>query len=148
MADRVRAIIIQYSKVLLIKRVKPGVVYWVIPGGGIKEGETRETALQRECQEELGTEIGVGELVLELDSKDKDVEATSQKESFYLCTIIGGALGSGSGPEYKKDSGYVGQYIIEWVAIKDLLDYDLKPEEVKNFIYKKYSKKYENQSRI
>lgn len=141
MKNRVRAIIIQDSKILLIKRVKPEIVYWVIPGGGVEENETLEVALQRECLEELGIEVNVGQSVFEMDSKK--IETIGQKEFFCPCIIIGGALGSGDGPEYQKDTSYVGQYIIEWVDIKSLLDYDLKPEEIKNFIYEKYSKLYE-----
>ena len=138
MKNRVRAIIIQESKVLLIKRVKPEMVYWVIPGGGTQENETMETALQRECLEELGLKIKVGELVFEMNSEKE--ETIGQREFFYLCTIIGGVLGSGSGPEYKQDTNYVGQYVIEWIDIKNLPSCDLKPEEIKNFIYEKYLK--------
>ncbi len=141
MKNRVRAIIIQDSKILLIKRVKPETVYWVIPGGGVEEGETPEVALQRECLEELGVEVKVGSPVFNMDSKK--TETIGQKESFFLCLIIDGTLGSGDGPEYQRDTSYVGQYIIEWVDIKSLLDYNLKPEEIKNFIYEKYSKLYE-----
>lgn len=138
MKNRVRAIIIQDSKILLIKRVKSEIVYWVIPGGEVEENETLEVALKRECLEELGIEVKVGPSVFEMDSLK--MEIIGQREFFCLCTIIGGVLGSGDGPEYQRDAGYVGQFILEWIDMKNLLDYDLKPEEVKHFIYEKYSK--------
>ena len=94
------------GKILLIKRTKPDVVYWVIPGGGVEKGETEEQAIIRECKEELGVDIKVKELFLEIDSKKPEIKG--QKEYFYLCEVIDGKVGVGKGPEFQKDSGYFG----------------------------------------
>jgi 8-oxo-dGTP pyrophosphatase MutT (NUDIX family) len=40
--DRVRAILIEASNILLIEREKGGRHYFVFPGGGIEEGEAPE----------------------------------------------------------------------------------------------------------
>ncbi len=47
------------GKVLLGHNVKGGVFddKWVVPGGGVEEGETKEVALQREMLEETGIDI-------------------------------------------------------------------------------------------
>lgn len=59
MLNRVRAIIIKDGKLLTIKRSKQDSVYFVFPGGGVEQGEDLETAMKRECKEELGIEIKV-----------------------------------------------------------------------------------------
>lgn len=53
MEQRATAVIIDNDKILLIHRYKNGKDYWVLPGGGIKIGETPESALVREVKEEL-----------------------------------------------------------------------------------------------
>lgn len=35
--------------------------YYKLPGGGVEEGEDLQTALSRECAEELGVQLAVGE---------------------------------------------------------------------------------------
>jgi ADP-ribose pyrophosphatase YjhB (NUDIX family) len=132
MKSRVRAVIIKDGKILLIKRTKPDLVYWVVPGGGVENGETNEQALIRECIEELGVNIEVKDLILELISEKE--ETIGQKEYFYRVNILDGAIGSGNGPEFQKNSGYKGQYDIGWVDIKNLPNIDLKPESIKKQI--------------
>lgn len=57
----VRVILIRDGQVLLVKHTyQDG---WLIPGGGIKRGETPDQAARRECREEVGAEIVDLELV-------------------------------------------------------------------------------------
>jgi len=56
--DRAAAIIIKDSCVLLIHRWnKEQGDYFIVPGGGIGEGESPETAVTRELKEEAGIDI-------------------------------------------------------------------------------------------
>ena len=59
------AVIWQENQVLLAKRPANGLLagMWEFPGGKLNEGESHSDGLQREIQEELGVEIGVGESV-------------------------------------------------------------------------------------
>jgi len=125
-------VIIESGKVLTIKRTKLGDIYWVMPGGGVEDGETDGQALVREIKEELGLDVKVGKIILEIDSKHPDL--AGQKEYFYLCTILGGEMGSGRGPEFDKNTSYVGKFDIEWLDIKDLKNFDLKPGDIKDLI--------------
>ena len=51
---RVSAILRRERKVLLIRQEKPGREYWLLPGGGVKSGESLVAALHRELAEECG----------------------------------------------------------------------------------------------
>ena len=127
MLNRVRAIIIKDDKLLTIKRSKQDLVYFVFPGGGVEQGEDLETAMKRECKEELGVEIKV---IGNFTSERFDREEIKQLEHFYFCDIVSGELGTGDGPEYDVNSDYEGIHEIEWLGINDLLNYDLRPKEV------------------
>lgn len=48
----VRVLIVQENKVLLVKEASDA--WWAFPGGGVDHGETVESSLAREVQEELG----------------------------------------------------------------------------------------------
>lgn len=136
MEKKVRAIIIKDNKILTIKRTKPEGIFWVFPGGGVEKGETNEKALIRECKEELGVDVKVADLFMEIDSKVP--KTLGQKEYFYFCEIKSGKLGTGDGPEFSNNSSYVGKYDIEWIDINGLNDIGLRPAEVKDLICDKY----------
>lgn len=53
---RVSAIIRWQGRMLLCRQEKPGKEYWLLPGGGVDEGETLTEALRRELREELAIE--------------------------------------------------------------------------------------------
>ncbi len=133
MKKRVRAVIIENGKILTIKRTKTDTEYWGIPGGGVEENETNEEALRREAKEELGVEVEIKSLLLKIISQKKEI--FGHEEYFYTCEIIGGELGSGSGPEFSNPR-YVGTHAIEWLEIKDLDNYDLQPIDIKNLLKK------------
>jgi 8-oxo-dGTP diphosphatase len=69
---RVAGILIEDDRLLLIAHKKDGGIYWLLPGGGVKYGESLEQALAREFMEELNIGISVGPLAMVCDSIDPE----------------------------------------------------------------------------
>lgn len=132
---RVRAIIINDNKVLLMHRIKNNQEYWAFPGGGVEDGDkTLEDALKRECLEELGVHVLVGKLFMEKPSLAPD--AMGQMEYFYECEILSGEVGTGTGPEFSnRDILKYGSYEVEWLPLDNIKDKNVYPLELRDKIY-------------
>ena len=62
--NTVRALILKNGSVLLQHKVyEDGSERYVLPGGAAEAGETLIESLQRECHEEIGCKVDVGELL-------------------------------------------------------------------------------------
>lgn len=137
-----RAVIFTENKdeIISIKRTKyneNGEVikeYYTLPGGHLEEGESFETATIREIYEELGIDVKIQELLLEMYNED-----LKQEEKFYICSHISGKIGTGTGEEWQ-NSDYIkyGKYELTTLKIKDLDKYNLLPLNVRDEIIKKY----------
>lgn len=125
-------IIIEQGQLLTLRRTRSDRVYWVFPGGGIEDNETIEGALIREGKEELGIEVLPIRELISLPNGKK--ELLGQMEHFYICDIKNGVLGTGEGPEYQTGSGYHGKYDISWIPMEKLGEFDLRPNEVRDFL--------------
>ena len=62
---------------------------WEFPGGKIEPGESQETALKREIQEELGVDITIGEL---LCTTEYDYPTFHLTMHCYLCSVASGEI--------------------------------------------------------
>ena len=85
--ENARAIIIKDNELLTIfrrKKTKEGTKeYYVIPGGGVEDGETLADTVKRELQEELGISIEVGNFLTQVIS-DTTIS------NFFECKILSG----------------------------------------------------------
>ena len=58
-----RALIIKDCKLLTIQMRDSSGIFYILPGGGQQHGETLKESLVRECKEEIGALVTVGELL-------------------------------------------------------------------------------------
>lgn len=133
MKQRAGGLLIQDGKIALMHRIKEidGVMqeYYVVPGGGIEEGESIEVATKREMFEEVG--IGV-----ELVGTEPKYQLTDEKSIQYFSLVqqTEGVFGTGQGPEFtSKEYANRGSYSIEMISLKDIIDgkVNLVPEKIK-----------------
>lgn len=135
MHTSVRGIVNYNDKIVLIHRIKTkddGTVrdYYVTPGGKIEENESHEEALSREIKEELGIEIEIKDLCLELDDRDYN----DSFQYFYNCNYKAGELGTGDGPEFTDKENYRGVFEIVLVDKKEISKLNLVPEKIKEIL--------------
>lgn len=99
----VRVIILDEEKrVLMVRQHHEGRDIWMVPGGGVEEGETSFEAGAREVMEETGLEIEMGKLIWH-------VEEVSEKRgqrfvNFFLARLTGGTLELGKDPELSEEN--------------------------------------------
>ena len=135
MHTSVRGIVNYNDKIVLIHRIKTkddGTVrdYYVTPGGKIEENESHDEALRREIKEELGIEIEIKGLCLELDDRDYN----DSFQYFYNCNYKAGELGTGDGPEFTDKENYKGVFEIVLVDKKEISKLNLVPEKIKEIL--------------
>lgn len=99
----VRVIILDAQKrVLMVRQHHEDKDIWMVPGGGVEEGETSSQAGMREVLEETGLHVKMGQLIWH-------VEEVSEKRgqrfvNFFLAELKGGDLHLGSDPEFDESS--------------------------------------------
>lgn len=127
-----RALIIHNRKLLTIKmRDKTGIFY-ILPGGGQQHGETLHVSLKRECREEIGAEVEVGDLLYVREYIGKNHEfrqahhAFHQVENVFRCHLKSPDL-LGTGSEHDKK-----QIGVEWIPLEHLSEYRILPEVIKS----------------
>jgi ADP-ribose pyrophosphatase YjhB (NUDIX family) len=131
MTDRVRALLITPDGDLLtIRRVRPGQdPYWVLPGGGVEDGENLEAALARELREEIAANADVHSLVHTLDHG-------GDRQYFYLARVHTWSANASdrSGPEFN-DPGR-GEYHLQLLPLtaEAVAGIDLKPDALARFL--------------
>jgi 8-oxo-dGTP diphosphatase len=125
MNERVAVLICRDDSLLLIRRVKDGREYHVIPGGGVEAGESIAEAARREVLEELGLSITVGPTLWREENRGR-METYIQAASFAGEVVLGG-------PERQRQSE-TNQYHPEWVEIGRLSGINLQPETARERI--------------
>ncbi|GAB6928136.1 NUDIX domain-containing protein [Paenibacillus sp. JCM 10914] len=115
-----KAVIIQDQQILLTKNVDHLGEFYLFPGGGQEKGETLTQAVARECQEEIGRAVEVGDLLHlreyiganhEFAQADGDVH---QVEFYFACHL------ADEGDQFQGHNPDEMQTGVEWIALSDL----------------------------
>ena len=118
---RAAVLAVRDGRVLLVKHVKQGNEYWLLPGGRLEPGEAEAAAAVREVSEETGYHV-------ELLNNSRPVAVVTSRDPSgvrYLNTIfLGQVAGRVKGWDSDPD-GSVVQH--EWVTWDDLLRRDFRP---------------------
>lgn len=128
-----KAVIVKEGKLLALKMHENGGTYYILPGGGQKHGENLHQALERECKEELGVEVEIGELIFVREYIGKNHELAAyhshahQTEFLFLCNTNQDIFINGIRP----DKGQLGT---EWLPINELLEYKLFPQALRTHL--------------
>jgi 8-oxo-dGTP pyrophosphatase MutT (NUDIX family) len=119
MRKRVTLLIVDGDKILLIHRLRNGREYYIMPGGGVEEGETAVEAAHREAAEETGLTIELGEMLWErpFATTVENGDVIKQMEYAYLITRFSGTLCL-SGPEFQRQSA-TNRYQLDWVPFSN-----------------------------
>ena len=114
MIDVTAAILIEAGAIFIARRQDDDLCGWEFPGGKIAPGETPETCLRRELQEEFAIDVTVGEFVGE------SVCCYGARTSRLLAYDCHHRVGI---PECRVHTEY------HWAPLSDLIGYDLLPAD-------------------
>mgnify|MGYP000896128921 CR=1 FL=1 len=134
---RVRAVIVKDDQILLIHRIKKGNEYFVVPGGGIEEGETEEETLVREVKEETSIDVNNSEKLFVTETIDNNYDEVRIFTFFLVTDFTTNKIEIG-GPE-KERNCEENQYYLEWHDIDEALNLpnfykDASQDKIKKYL--------------
>lgn len=132
-----KAVIVQNGRLLVIRLEDQYGAAYVFPGGGQEKGEELKDAVARECLEEIGQAVTVGELLHireyigknhEFAEWDADIH---QVEFYFECCLkdINTTVFEGTNPDDH-------QVAVEWIALEDLPSVRLYPKTIGELLLK------------
>lgn len=126
--NSVRALIIRDEKVLVLQKRDQRGDFLALPGGGQEVGEGLLDALQRECREELGTDVLLPRLFYVADHlRPRAAEPSCVRhlvEFIFLCQVAEDYIPQ-SGPA--PDTHQIG---VAWVECAELRAFPFLPQKV------------------
>ncbi len=130
----VRVIVLdEKNRLLLVRQDHPERSVWMLPGGGIEEGENSFQAAAREVLEETGLEVEVKGLIWHVE----EVSGRGQRfVNFFRAEVTGGELTLGSDPEFSDDEQVLAQ--IRFMSREEVAELEnLYPEFLREELWQK-----------
>lgn len=117
MVEVVAALIWENDKFMICQRPahKSSALLWEFVGGKVEVGETKEQALMRECREELGIKVSVGEIFTETVHTYPDI-------TVHL-TLFNASIEDGIPQK-------LGHNDIRWITPKEIPQFDFCPADI------------------
>ncbi len=131
--DIVAGVIVSSDNKILMGKGRDGSVYkdcWLIPGGGVDEGETKLQTLVREIKEEAGLDVSSYEAELVEDSATGESEKTLQDTGERVMVRMNFFTYRIKIPQLAEDIiVQAGDDLVElaWVPLKKLSEYKISP---------------------
>jgi 8-oxo-dGTP diphosphatase len=128
----VKAIITEHGRLLVLKNRDSAGEWYMLPGGGQEHGETIPAALNRECLEEIGSEVTVGRLrfIRDYIARHHEFAATDgsahQVELMFECQLSS-APKLGPVPDGMQTG-------IEWLELSTLTNHRLYPSVLQQLL--------------
>ncbi|QSO47346.1 NUDIX domain-containing protein [Alicyclobacillus mengziensis] len=123
-----RALLIHDGHVLAIKYQENNQVFYALPGGGQETGESLHQNFKRECQEELGIDVKIGELMFVREWLDEE-RHVHQLEFIFECSSYTKIEAVHS---VVPDGSQIG---IEWLPIANILSHHIYPLEMREHLH-------------
>ena len=124
--NAVRAVITRNDAVLLQRKIDDsGMERYALPGGAQEHGECLTDALQRECEEEIGTRIEIIDLLFVGDYfkiRQTTPPTTRQLLEFLFACTVARDYEPRNGPRPDKH-----QVDVLWAPVADLTEFNLVP---------------------
>jgi 8-oxo-dGTP pyrophosphatase MutT (NUDIX family) len=83
----------EHARVLLVLDAGHG--QWGLLGGGVDPGESPQEAAVRECREELGIDVELGDVIGALGGREYEVEYANGDRSAYVTVLFDGRVADG-----------------------------------------------------
>ena len=118
---RYQGAIVQDDQLLLIRHRAhdTGKSYWLLPGGGIEEGESEEECVEREMWEETNLRVSVERLLL---NEPTHRSVGYKRRKTFLCSVLSGTAAPGYEPEEDAAAAY-GIVEVAWIDLRDESDW-------------------------
>ena len=117
MRDVVAALIWRDDKFMICQRprTKKRGLLWEFVGGKVEPGETKEEALVRECREELGVTVAVGDVFMEVTHEYPDI-------TVHL-TLFHAKIAEGTPQKLEHND-------IRWLTVEEIDEFPFCPADV------------------